>query len=86
MSNKAKKEYLVEIKKRYFSASKDEKKIILEEFCKVCKYNRKYAIRLLNKKDSKNVKKKRPGRPSKYNRPAIITFLKELCVEQIAER
>lgn len=80
MSNKAKKEYLLEIKKRYLTASKDEKTVILEEFCKVCKYNRKYAIRLLNKKDHPKLKRKKPGRPSRYDKPAIITFLKELWI------
>ena len=80
MSNKAKKEYLLEVKKRYFSACKSEKSIILKEFCTVCKYNRKYAIRLINKKVSKTNKKKKPGRPSKYNKPEIVKFLKDLWV------
>jgi hypothetical protein len=34
MSNKAKREYLIEIRKRYFSSTKSEKQIILDEFCK----------------------------------------------------
>ena len=72
MSNKAKKEYLLEVRKRYFSASKSEKSIILQEFCKICKYNRKYAIRLINKKESKTFKRKKPGRSSKYERPEIV--------------
>ncbi len=41
-------EYLECIYQRYHKATKDAKSKILEEFCKVCKYNRKYAIRLLN--------------------------------------
>ncbi len=80
MSNKAKKEYLSEIRKRYFSSSKAEKQIILDEFCKVCGYNRKYAIRLINTKE-KNIKKfNKPGRPKKYNHPAILAFLKQLWI------
>jgi hypothetical protein len=48
MSNKAKSEYLLEIKKRYFSSTKLEKQTILDEFCKVCSYNRKYAGLVFN--------------------------------------
>lgn len=80
MSNKAKKEYLLEIRKRYFSSSKAEKKIILDEFCKVCGYNRKYAIRLINSNQNKNDKLKKPGRPKKYNHPDILAFLKQLWI------
>ena len=58
MSNTAKKEYLIEIKKRYFSASRNEKSSILQEFCNVCNYNRKYAIRLINNKYSDKHKRK----------------------------
>ena len=47
MSNKSKAEYLNEIFARYHQSSKEEKKIILDEFCKVCGYHRKYAIKLL---------------------------------------
>ena len=80
MSNKAKKEYLLEIRKRYFSASKSEKSAILQEFCTICNYNRKYAIRLINKKLSGVDKPKKPGRPSKYNNPSILRFLKDIWV------
>ena len=58
MSNSAKKEYLIEIKKRYFLATKTEKSQILDELCTVCKYNRKYAIRILAKKQTDQKKKK----------------------------
>lgn len=40
--------YLKSIYYRYHKSNKEEKKKILDEFCKNCKYNRKYAIRLLN--------------------------------------
>ena len=49
MSNRSKKEYLQEICVRYKRAEKDEKQTILDEFCNVCGYNRKYAIRVLNR-------------------------------------
>ncbi len=79
MSKKAKAEYLLEIKSRYQNASKEEKQRILNEFCKICGYNRKYAIHLLNQKEKKkNQKKKRVGRKKSYNSPIIIHFLKAL--------
>jgi hypothetical protein len=87
MSSKAKNEYLIELRKRYFTSSKAEKQIILDEFCKVCGYNRKYAIRLINSNDKKTKKSKntgRPacpaGRPKKYNHPDILSFLKQLWI------
>lgn len=80
MSNKAKKEYLFEIRKRYSNSTKPEKQIILNEFCKVCGLNRKYAIRLINRKSETSKKAKKTGRPKKYNHPEILTFLKHLWI------
>ena len=77
MSQKAKREYLNQIKPRYKRANKAEKKRILNEFCEVCSYNRKYAIYLLNKaKQKTTAKNNRPGRRRHYNNPVIIHFLK----------
>ena len=53
MSLKDKLVYINAIKDRYINSNKEEKKIILDEFCKVCNYNRKYAIRILNKPTNK---------------------------------
>jgi len=78
MSNKAKKEYLEEIKKRYFQSNRIEKGIILNEFCNICGYNRKYAIRLIQKKELTRCKKK--GRNKKYKSIALIIFLKNLWI------
>ena len=50
MGKHEKKAYLQQIKPRYKKASKAEKKRILDEFCAVCGYNRKYAIRVLNRR------------------------------------
>ncbi|MBI3291740.1 MAG: integrase, partial [Elusimicrobia bacterium] len=47
-SVQARMEYLKAIYARYHQAAKKTKSRILEEFCKVNKDNRKYAIRLLN--------------------------------------
>ena len=76
MSQENKQAYTNAIKDRYKNSSKQEKKIILDEFCKVCNYNRKYAIRLLNKPDNKWKKRKKRGRKSKYNNGYFIQALK----------
>lgn len=78
MSNSAKTEYLIEVRKRYFVATKTEKTLILDEFCTVCNFNRKYAIRLISKRQTIHSKKK--GRPKKYGSQAILDFLKDLWV------
>ena len=44
MSLNERKSYLIAIKRRYRNARKSDKKTILDEFCMVCSYNRKYAI------------------------------------------
>ncbi|MBZ0198846.1 MAG: hypothetical protein K8H86_03195 [Ignavibacteriaceae bacterium] len=80
MSNKAKLEYLQEIRKRYFIITRKEKTLVLDEFCAVCKYNRKYAVRLINKKEDLTAKQKKKGRRSKYNKKPIIDFLKDLWI------
>ncbi len=80
MSNEAKIEHLLAIKNRYHSSTKAEKKIILDEFCKTCNYNRKYAIRLINKQSATSPRKKKPGRPKKYSHPSLLNFLRELWI------
>ena len=77
MSNESRKEYLKAIKLRYKTVDKTEKKKILDEFCNNCGYNRKYAIRLLNRKTNK-IRDKNPGRPPKYHNEEIQKFIKEL--------
>lgn len=76
MSKKSRYEYLVEIRLRYQRADKSEKKNILDEFCKVCNYNRKYAIRVLNQEPTfKRPGKKKPGPKRKYDKAEIKEFL-----------
>jgi len=48
MSGKSRWDYLKAIYFRYKKVSKPLRARILDEFCQVCRYNRKYAIRLLN--------------------------------------
>jgi hypothetical protein len=50
MGKRARREYLKMIYGRYHAAEVTEKGKILDEFCKVCGYNRKYAIAKLNSK------------------------------------
>ncbi len=68
--------YLEAIRKRYRRARRSDKGKILDEFCSVCGYQRKYAIRLLGSKLGKSPR--RPGRPSQYNQPALLTVLRRL--------
>jgi len=55
---------------------------ILNEFCTVCGYNRKYAIRLLNTtRQAPNPKKlSRRGRRKQYDDPLILEVLRKLRV------
>ena len=76
MSLEQKKAYLETIRKRYKKATKKQKAIILDEFCSVCEYNRKYAVRLLRKKQKK--KGRRPGRKPKYDALNIMKPLKAI--------
>ena len=83
MSPTAKKEYFKEITLRYRISSKKEKKIILDEFCKICNYNRKYAIRLLNSnfRSNNNHHLSKRGRKKKYDHPLILEVLREIWVK-----
>jgi hypothetical protein len=48
VSGEARRQYLEKIYMRYRHAGRAEKRRILDEFCQVASYHRKYAIRLLN--------------------------------------
>jgi len=75
MGYREKKSYLLAIYLRYLNAGRSEKQRILDEFCAVCKYNRKYAIRLLKKGPTQP--KKKTGPKSIYDDPALIEALKQ---------
>ena len=66
MSQKSKWEYLKAIYSRYRKASKELRALILNEFCHVCGYNRKYAIRLLNGPAPQKPTVRRKTRPPSY--------------------
>lgn len=62
--------YLNAIRKRYKRSGRKQKAKILDEFCAVCGYNRKYAIRLLKTRQQK--KRRRPGRKARYQSKALL--------------
>jgi hypothetical protein len=79
MSPRSKKEYLEIIFLRFKRATRKEKTNILNEFCQVCNYHRKHAIRLLNNfKRFTKPKPKRRGPASRYNKPSVIEPLKRI--------
>ncbi len=82
MSNESKNDYLAKIKPRYLTATKLEKETILDEFCSVCGYNRKYAIRKLNDKDppKHRYEYRKRGPKSKYDRPDIDKVLRTIWI------
>lgn len=71
-----KRAYLEEIRSRYRNSTKKQKGKILDEFCEVCGYTRKHAVKIL--KGTLNPRVKRPGPKSKYQREDILKALKEL--------
>ena len=75
MSQKSKREYLLAIWGRYQRVGRRFKSKILDEFCAVCGYTRKYAITLLNRKPRARCKK--PGPRRKYD-AAILEPLKAI--------
>lgn len=78
MKLKFKMNYLHKIYNRSHKVSHKEKKQILNEFCKVCNYNRKYAIYLLNAplKIKKSIHKSR--KPNYKYSPQTIDILTQI--------
>lgn len=48
MTKMSKREYLIELKKKYYQASRKKKSQLLDDFCEFCDYHRKAALRLVN--------------------------------------
>ncbi len=59
MSHELKAEYLNIIRERYKNSSRGKKSVILDEFCAVCGYSRKYAIAVLAGKANPHIKRPR---------------------------
>jgi hypothetical protein len=82
MVTAAKRQYVQSIRKRYRASSKKEKKLILDEFCRVCGYHRKHAIRLINqdpKPKYANTHSRR-GPKKVYDSPLLHDILRDLWV------
>jgi len=69
--------YLKAIRLRYRRSNKTAKAAILDEFCAVCGYHRKYAIRLLGQR-GKPKQRRRPGCQAVYHSPELIKALKRI--------
>ena len=82
MSPQSKREYRETIYLRYKNATRQEKTAILDEFCATCECHRKHAIRVLKgfKRFTKPKTKKR-GKPSVYQKEAILKPLKKIWLE-----
>lgn len=79
--------YLEAIRKRYRNADRTAKGKILDEFCAVCGYNRKYALRRLNRPSRKKAGKK-PGKRSRYDVAEVMKPLRTLWLitDQLASK
>jgi len=79
MSPQSKKEYLEAVVKRYKIASREQKHLILDEFCAATQYHRKHAIRLLRgfKRFTKPQPKPRGPKPL-YGSPELLKVLKKI--------
>jgi hypothetical protein len=86
MGGDSKREYLTAIRQRYRQASREEKGLILQEFCAVCRYHRKHAIRLLNQR--KRGPTERPGRKPVYRTEELLRALRRiwLATDQICSK
>lgn len=76
MSLRSKREYLGRIYGRYQRAGREHKSRILDEFCEVCGYQRKFALRLLHR--PLRGKRRRPGPKPTYDRQRLLPPLKEI--------
>lgn len=81
MSKQSREDYYIAVVRRYRNSDKKTKSQVLDEFCEVCGYNRKYAIRKLNTR-KRNHKRKRLGRPKHYKDPILFSVLFDLWGKQ----
>jgi hypothetical protein len=71
----SKREYLIELKKKYRKAKKKKKGQLLDDFCDFTGHNRKYAMDLLNQ-PVKSIWKHPKARPKIYNQAVINALLR----------
>ena len=87
MTKMSKREYLIELKKKYWRAKKKVKTQLLNDFCEFTKYDRKYALFLLNNPVPARWKRYRT-RKKLYDQPVIDALLilwrasNEICAER----
>src|SRR3974390_3492183 len=87
MGRKSKQEYLLAIWGRYQRVGRGFKSKILDEFCEVCGYSRKYAIGLLNRKPGQ--RHRPPGPRRRYDaevlKPLKFIWLKaeQMCSKRL---
>ena len=83
MSLSAKKEYLRRVHGRYQRSGREHKGKILDEFCAVCGYHRKSALRILSR-PLDAPRRRKPGPKRKYEAAALLSPLKQiwLCADQ----
>jgi hypothetical protein len=75
MVNQSKREYWAAILGRYRRAGRKFKQKILDEFCSICGYHRKHAIRLLRRRGV--VRQEGRGAKGQYG-PEVVDVLKDL--------
>src|SRR6476620_1589310 len=76
MARHSKREYLRTIHERYRHGQRVEKTAMLEQFCKVCGYNRKYAIWLLNRPLKPRAERCPASRSATYSKASISMLAK----------
>lgn len=81
MSKQSREDYYKTVVRRYRNSDKKTKTQVLDEFCEVCGYNRKYAIRKLNTRKRCN-RRERLGRPKQYKDPILLRVLFDLWEKQ----
>lgn len=88
MSKLSKREYLIEVKKKYWKASKKKKSQLLDDFCDFTKMHRKAALRLVNGRLQSKYRH-RKKREKYYNQEVIDILLilwrsvDEICAERL---
>jgi hypothetical protein len=88
MSKMSKREYLIQVKKKYYRAKKKIKTRLLDDFCDFTGYSRKYAVFLLNNPVPAKWKRKRRSRGRTYDQAVIDPLLvlwrasNEICAER----
>ena len=89
MGKQERRAYLDAIRTRYRRARKAGKTAILNEFCAVCGYHRKYALRLLGAPfRRKRASPSKPGPVSRYGTPELLDALRTiwLASDQLCSR